>query len=414
MKLCDNNKGYLPTIFLPIMLLSLILFTILFDYSRQEFFASAAITEKYFVPLLIGNREVNLSIKVSTPNKTMSSSAIQLRLFDTSNNQTIQHVTYDITLTKGTNQAGPGTKPILRDFFHAHNGIVTLKIEPVNSTGGQVTVYGERDPFQNAWLANPEGVINLRGQILLNSGLYHFHVEIFGIDNDRNLFIPDQAPKFDSTILIQTDNIYDNYSNIEAAKILIDDAVDALKNNDTGKAIMHMNLANQQLGLAGSNSTLVETVKVFITDSIRALKENDNHSTMIHLKLASQQLSSFASSRAAVKASVLDKVSSPSTKLSKADINQTTMDIYNVNFYNMVYPVKYTIIGGHIDSITRDSASHLFVNLNGNLSSSNGKLTIEIPRKLLDSRQNGTEIPFTVLVPGTYNDLLANYAEVAD
>jgi hypothetical protein len=37
-------------------------------------------------------------------------------------------------------------------------------------------------------------------------------VAIFGIDNDRNLFIPDQAPKFDSTIPVQIDNTYDNYA----------------------------------------------------------------------------------------------------------------------------------------------------------------------------------------------------------
>ena len=77
---------------------------------------------------------------------------------------------------------------------------MTLNVDPVSGRLGEVTVYDERDPFQNAWVANPDGVINLRGPILLNSGLYDFHVEILEIDNDRNLFIPDKAPKFDSTV----------------------------------------------------------------------------------------------------------------------------------------------------------------------------------------------------------------------
>jgi hypothetical protein len=173
-------------------------------FLNQKAYADG-LTQENLPPATVGNRKASLFVKVSPPiltTDTKGNTYLQMRLFDANTNETIQHVTYDITVTKGTAQAAPGTKPILRDFFHAHNGLLTLKIEPINTTGGQVTINGERDPFQNAWVADPGGSINLRGPVLLGGGLYHIHIEIFGIDNDRNLFVPDQAPKFDSYLSV--------------------------------------------------------------------------------------------------------------------------------------------------------------------------------------------------------------------
>lgn len=182
-------------------------------FLNQKAYADG-LTQENLPPATVGNRKASLFVKVSPPiltTDTRGNTYIQLRLFDANTNETVQHVTYDITVTKGTSQAGLGTKPILRDFFHAHNGLLTLKVQPVNSSGGQVTVYGERDPFQNAWVADPGGSVNIRGPVLLGGGLYHIHIEIFGIDNDRNIFIPDQAPKFDSYL-----SVGDVYRNIIA------------------------------------------------------------------------------------------------------------------------------------------------------------------------------------------------------
>jgi hypothetical protein len=76
---------------------------------------------------------------------------------------------------------------------------LTLKLQPSNGT---LTIYGEQDPFQNAWVADPGGTINVKGPVLLEGGLYHFHIEIFSIDNDRNIFLPQNAPKFDSYLSV--------------------------------------------------------------------------------------------------------------------------------------------------------------------------------------------------------------------
>ena len=51
-------------------------------------------------------------------------------------------------------------KPLLSDFFHAHNGLLTLRIQPAQ---GPITIYGEQDPILNAWVADPGGTINIQG-----------------------------------------------------------------------------------------------------------------------------------------------------------------------------------------------------------------------------------------------------------
>jgi hypothetical protein len=155
-------------------------------------------------PASVGNRKASLFVKVNPPILTTDNrqdAYMQFRLFDANNNKTIQHVTYEITVTRGATETSSSInqKPLLRDFFHAHNGLLTLKVQPSNGT---LTVYGEQDPILNAWVADPGGTINVKGPLLLEGGLYHFHIEIFSIDNDRNIFIPEKAPKFDSYLSV--------------------------------------------------------------------------------------------------------------------------------------------------------------------------------------------------------------------
>ncbi|MFL6441891.1 MAG: hypothetical protein ACJ702_08025 [Nitrososphaeraceae archaeon] len=196
-----------------------IVFQLLLSSTAHYNFAQKAyadgLTQENLPPASVGNRKASLFVKVSPPILTTDSrqdAYMQFRLFDANNNQTIQHVTYEITVNKGTllsfsssssssspSSSSSGQKPLLRDFFHAHNGLLTLKVQPSNGT---LTVYGEQDPFQNAWVADPGGTINVKGPVLLEGGLYHFHIEIFSIDNDRNIFLPQNAPKFDSYLSV--------------------------------------------------------------------------------------------------------------------------------------------------------------------------------------------------------------------
>jgi hypothetical protein len=158
------------------------------------------LTQENLPPASVGNRDASLFVKVNPPILTSSNvqdAYMQFRLFDANNNQTIQHVTYHITITKAS--AGSDQNELLDDFFHAHNGLLMLKIQPSDEP---LIIYGNIDPFQNAYIADPGGVISIKGPLLLEGGLYHLQIEIFGIDNDRIIFAPDSAPEFDSYLSV--------------------------------------------------------------------------------------------------------------------------------------------------------------------------------------------------------------------
>jgi hypothetical protein len=181
-----------------LVLLGLLLITIP-NYTNQKAYADG-LTQENLPPASVGNRKASLFVKVNPPILTTDNrhdAYMQFRLFDANNNKTIQHVTYEITITRGTTTAAVAAtassspssissqKPLLLDFFHAHNGLLTVKILPSNGT---LTVYGEQDLFLNAWVADPGGTINIKGPLLL--------------DNDRNIFLPQNSPKFDSYLSV--------------------------------------------------------------------------------------------------------------------------------------------------------------------------------------------------------------------
>jgi len=147
-------------------------------------------------PATIGNRQASLFVKISPPiltSETVQDTFLQLRLFDANNNQTIPHTSYFVTVKKNNDL-------LMRDLFHSHSGLITIKIQPTNIPG-KWQVFGDQEPFQGGWTSTNDQV-SVKAPILLEGGLYHFAIEIFGIDNDRNIFIPSEAPKFDSYLSV--------------------------------------------------------------------------------------------------------------------------------------------------------------------------------------------------------------------
>ncbi len=190
----QNPKSLFASFILLLMLVS----PIQYCFLNQKAYADG-LTSENLPPVSIGNRQISLYLKVNPPILTPAAAHnayMQFRLFDISNNQTIQHVTYEIAVTSGTT-ASSTEKPLLLDSFHSHIGLLTLHIEP---TTGPITILGEHDPILKSWLADSGGNILIKGPIFLHGGLYHFHVEILTMDNDGNLFSPMQAPKFDASL----------------------------------------------------------------------------------------------------------------------------------------------------------------------------------------------------------------------
>jgi phosphopantetheine adenylyltransferase len=75
----------------------------------------------------------------------------------------------------------------------------------------------------------------------------------------------------------------------EGVRVLVDDAIQALKANDVKKANVHLSILNQQLPSLG-NSSSQSMVKVLLDDSNAALKKNDIQVAIVHLELVKQQL----------------------------------------------------------------------------------------------------------------------------
>ena len=148
-------------------------------------------------PASIGNRSASLFIKINPPvitSENIGDRYLLLRLFDANNNKTITHDSFFIEVRKH-NQL------LMRELFHTHSGVLILKITPTN-TIGKWDIYGDKEPFLDAWMNQEGGPIDVLAPILGEGGLYQIHIELFSIDFDKNIFKPEDAPKWDSGLSV--------------------------------------------------------------------------------------------------------------------------------------------------------------------------------------------------------------------
>ena len=155
------------------------------------------LTQENLPPASVGDRDASLFIKISPPiltKDTVGDKFLELRLFDAKTGETIKHTSFFVTVDKG------GVL-LMRDLFHTHSGNLTIKIQSEDIELNDVIVYGDEEPFQGGWTSINDK-ITVKAPILLDAGLYHFEIEIFGIDNDRNIFVQSDAPRFDSWLSV--------------------------------------------------------------------------------------------------------------------------------------------------------------------------------------------------------------------
>jgi hypothetical protein len=156
---------------------------------------SDGLFEEKLPPASVGDREASLYTKINPPILTSDSKEnafFELRLFDAKTDETVKFVSYFITVEKDD-------QLLMRDLFHSSQGPLKLKINP--TTSESISVFGSTEPFLGGWTSET-GEITINGPLLLEGGLYHFAIEIFGIDNPRNIFTPDDAPRFDSWLSV--------------------------------------------------------------------------------------------------------------------------------------------------------------------------------------------------------------------
>jgi hypothetical protein len=137
-KFLQNPKHLFASFILLLVFVSIVQYC----FFNQKAYADG-LTQENLPPVSVGNRQMSLYLKVNPPILTPAAAHnayMQFRLFDAANNNTIQHVTYKITVGTASSLT---EKPLFQDSFHSSIGLLTLHIEP---TSGRITISGERDP----------------------------------------------------------------------------------------------------------------------------------------------------------------------------------------------------------------------------------------------------------------------------
>jgi hypothetical protein len=175
-----------------------VLLIIIITFTNQKALGDGLTSETFSATL--GDRNAELLVQVNPPILTDASrndAFVLFRLYDANNNQTIPYTTFFISVEKGIGEDAETIMP--PTLFHTESGMLRLKVQPAE---GELQIFGTQEQFLNAWVADPGGTVNVQGPLFLEGGLYHLRVEIFGVDNIRNIFADENIPKFDSWLSV--------------------------------------------------------------------------------------------------------------------------------------------------------------------------------------------------------------------
>src|SRR5438105_3272559 len=131
---------------------------------------------------------VQLSPPILTTEQANQNAFFLFRLYNPVNNETFKYVSLFLFITKDEKQL------IAPDLYQSPNGLIKLQIQ---RAPGDTVIYADREPVLGGWQADYAGIIKVKGPILQEGGLYHLHIEIYGIDSYYASFPTDIIPKFD-------------------------------------------------------------------------------------------------------------------------------------------------------------------------------------------------------------------------
>lgn len=165
---------------------------------NQKAFGDGLTSETFTATL--GNRNAEMLVEVNPPiltDETRDEAYMLFRLYDANTNETIPYTTFFISVEKGIGEDAETIMP--PTLFHTESGLLRLKVQPAQ---GELQIFGTQEQFLNAWVADPGGTVNIQGPLFLEGGLYYLRVEIFGVDNIRNIFTDENIPEFDSWLSV--------------------------------------------------------------------------------------------------------------------------------------------------------------------------------------------------------------------
>lgn len=191
---------------------------------------------KLYLPLQLGIDKASLYTKISPTvltSDTKQDGLFQLRLFDSKTGNNITNVNYFLTISKGG-------KELMKELFYSKEGPLTLKFQPNQSP---IAVHATTEPFLGGWM-NETGPITVSGPILTEGGSYQYTVEIFGLDNVRNIFKPENAPRFDSSFSMNMNGT----GQTKPSSMFQTNASSVLESDPTGLQILSHNSFTDSVG----------------------------------------------------------------------------------------------------------------------------------------------------------------------
>ena len=175
-----------------------VLSTIAVALPDQKAFGDGLTSETFSASL--GDRNAEMLVEVNPPiltDETRDEAYILFRLYDANTNETIPFTTFFISIEKGIGEDAETIMP--STLFHTESGLLRLRVQPAE---GELQIFGTQEQFLNAWVADPGGTVNIQGPLFLEGGIYHLKIEIFGVDNIRNIFADENIPRFDSWLSV--------------------------------------------------------------------------------------------------------------------------------------------------------------------------------------------------------------------
>lgn len=145
----------------------------------------------------VGDRDVTVSLKLYS-HSTIPSNAhyLWLRFSDANTNQTIQHVSFFLNVTKDD-------ESMLHDLFNTPNGVITLQVNSIG-TAFNGTVLGDSEPMFGGWMPHgDEPVVVYAPAFDDATAKYRLNIVMYSIDQDNNTFTMGTAPKFDFHLNLQ-------------------------------------------------------------------------------------------------------------------------------------------------------------------------------------------------------------------
>src|ERR687886_1780155 len=147
----------------------------------------------------VGERKVGLFIKMTPPVVTTDTlkkgqkPTIEFRVFNSNNNGTYHHVTYQIIIQKDK-------QTLLNQWFHHHYGDLKLEIIPRDSA--TTKIYAQKDPILDIYTGTLDTPVLVQGPIFLDGGLYHFKVKIVTLDQDTQVLPDNQQTLYQDSLSV--------------------------------------------------------------------------------------------------------------------------------------------------------------------------------------------------------------------